>query len=131
MIIEYYPEDIGDQDAARIKKFVQKGLSKRRDLKLLVEKFLKKVEESSTLQPFLDSGQISTLELVHMNYGREKTRLYEMRIPPKRSGGVVRIYFIQCKDDDKRILLLDGEIKHKKASAIKDNMSNLTRTLNY
>jgi len=66
-----------------------------------------------------------------MNNGRETTRLYEMRIPPERSGGVVRIYFIQCKGDDQRILLLDGEIKHKKASAIMDNMSNLIRTLNY
>jgi len=131
VIIEYYPEDIGGQDVARIKKFVQKGLSKRRDLKILVEKFLQKVEESSSLQPFFDSQQVVALEFVTMNYGREKTRLYEMRIPPKRSGGVVRIYFIQCKDDDRRILLLDGEIKHKKSSAIKDNMSNVTRTLNY
>lgn len=131
MFIEYYPEDIGGQGTARIKKFVQKGLHKRRDLKLLVQKFLEKVEESSSLQPFLNSSLISALQFVPVNNGREKTRLYEMRIPPERSGGVVRIYFIQCKGDDQWILLLDGEIKHKKASAIMDNMSNLTRTLNY
>jgi len=45
---------------------------------------------------------------------RMKTKscpLWELRIPPKRTGGVVRLYFCFDPDNHGGIVILDGEVK--------------------
>ena len=130
MRVEYYSEDKNKEDT-RFKKFLKKDLQKRKDLKILVESFIVKVTDSKTLDPFLATEEISSLELIRTREGKEETRLHEMRIPKARKGGVVRIYFIQSKYNSSCILLLDGEVKHGKQSAIKDFMKNLTWSIDY
>lgn len=112
MIVEYYPIE-GDE--GRIEKFIRKDLEKRKDLKKLVEIFLDKLRISVSLQVYIDTEQISFLEIIPMNKGKEKTRLGELRIPKTKNGGVVRIYFIVNKFNSSRILLLDGETNTERA----------------
>lgn len=127
MIIEYYPLD----EEGRIGKFIQKDLNKRPDLKKKVETFLIRLENSISIQAFINTKQIKFLESVPMNYGKEKTKLGELRIPKTQTGGVVRIYFIVNANNPSQILLLDGEIKHKLKSDIKKSVKTLVNKINY
>lgn len=113
MIIEYYPRDYL---SSRVHRFLHKELKERPDLRLLTEEFVEKVKESDSLSVFVKIGWIKPLGLVPCDSGKSKTRLYEIRVPPERRGGVVRIFFIINKSDPQRILLLDAEIKHGTAS---------------
>nr|WP_321305695.1 hypothetical protein [uncultured Sphaerochaeta sp.] len=131
MTIEYYPLTAKDEGFSRIEKFVRKELRKRKDLAILVQEFLKRVKKSSTLQAFKDVEEIADLEFATTCNGRDKVRLQEMRIPIQRKGGVVRIYFIESRYSKNKLLLIDGEIKHKKSSNIKDNVKSLIFSLDY
>jgi len=128
MIVEYYPIE-GDE--GRIEKFIRKDLEKRKDLKKLVEIFLDKLRISVSLQVFIDTEQISFLEIIPMNKGKEKTRLGELRIPKTKNGGVVRIYFIVNKFNSSRILLLDGETKHRKGPKIIGSVKAMVNKISY
>lgn len=128
MIVEYYPLE---KKEGRIEKFIRKELEKRKDLKKLVETFLDKLQFTVSLQAFIDTEQISFLEIISTNEGKEKTRLGELRIPKTRTGGVVRIYFIVKKNDSSHILLLDGEIKHKKQPKILGSVKAMVYRISY
>ncbi len=66
-----------------------------------------------------------------MNYAKENTTLGELRIPKTQKGGVVRIYFIVNTSNPSLLLLLDGEIKHKKESDIKQRVKKLVNNIRY
>ena len=92
MTIEYYPQTVNEEESSRIGKFLRKELRSRKDLKILVEKFLDKVKKSCSLKGFKEAEEIRELEFITTCCGRDKVRLQEMRIPIQRKGGVVRIY---------------------------------------
>lgn len=128
MIVEYYPLE-GEE--GRIEKFIRKDLDKRKDLKKLVETFLDKLRISVSLQVFIDTEQISFLETVSMNKGKGETRLGELRIPKTKNGGVVRIYFIVNTFNSSKVLLLDGEIKHKTKPKIIGLVKSIVNKISY
>jgi|WetSurMetagenome_2_1015567.scaffolds.fasta_scaffold23538_4 phage-related protein len=78
---------------------------KRQDLFLDVYTFLKKMTEVTDLTPYYKSEQIRALG----------SDLHEMRIPKTRSGGVFRIYFCHSLSKEAYLILLEAELKHKKA----------------
>lgn len=106
MKFEWFPEELDSQATATVKKFLSKGLKKHSDLRAKVKAFMQKVEETEDLQKFFDAETIAPL---HGN----KKGLYEMRIPPERRGGVVRIYFCFSVDSRDTLVLLDAELKKK------------------
>lgn len=120
MEILSYPIDCVDGGTRNLlDEFIKGELKKNPILLKKVDAFLKRVQESKSLQPFFDSKLIDSLEQVKINNGKATTKLYEMRIPPERRGGVVRLYFIMQGD---KILIIDGEIKKRTKSKIIDSV---------
>lgn len=89
-------------------KEIKKLSRVQKDLYVRVTDFLKKLEVTEDVQSYFNLRYFYSL----------KDGLYEMRIPPERKGGVFRIYF--CYEDlsveSKTLILLDAELKHKKAA---------------
>jgi len=104
MRLQFYPEPPDSTEEGAIQSFIRKDLKKRPDLRLLVEDFFDKVRNAQSLDPFFRNQTIAPLKYINGD-------LYEMRIPQKRGGGVVRIYFIKHPGDDGLLVLLDGELK--------------------
>ena len=111
-----YPEfeGQGGTESGFLRKFLHKDLKNHNDLRLLVIDFLKKIREADSLKPFLDAETISYLSEGY----------FEMRIPPQRKGGVVRIYFIRIKNKKDTLFLIDAELKKKKPSNIKNRVKS-------
>jgi len=101
----WYPSYLENDDDASVKAFIRKDLAKYQDLRLRVDSFLKKLAVLQDLQPLFSSEQLAP---VHDG-------LYEMRIPQRRRGGVVRIYYCIGQDDKDTLVLLDAELKKETA----------------
>ena len=116
-----YPEIESHEntESGFLKKFLNKDLKKYPDLKLRVTTFLKEVKNVESLDSFINAETISYLS----------DGYYEMRIPPQRRGGVVRIYFIKLNKDNNTILLIDAELKKKKKSCIKNRVIERIKTI--
>lgn len=110
MRVLWYPDGAEVGESSPVWNTLKRDLKKRQDLMLKVETFLRRVRGLTDLEPLLKSEEIWALG----------DGLWEMRIPKTASGGVVRIYF--CKDQAKpaNLILLDAELKHKKAPARRD-----------
>lgn len=85
---------------------------------LLVTEFLKKLERTESLDPYLKTQEIKYLP--HLGY-------FEMRIPPQQRGGVVRIYFVRAWKDPNSLVLLDAELKKRTSSCIRDRTKKRKR----
>jgi len=101
----WYPVFLDPDATPKVKIFLRKDLKKYPDLLLRVQDFLKKVEQVTRLDQYYKTGEMEKLE----------GNLHEMRIPPKRRGGVVRIYFCVNPEDAQELILLDAELKHETA----------------
>jgi putative component of toxin-antitoxin plasmid stabilization module len=99
----WYPSYLENDEKASVKAFIRKDLAKYPDLRLRVKTFLDRLKDLQDLQPLFNSEQLAP---VHDG-------LFEMRIPPRRRGGVVRIYYCVGQDDSKTFVLLDAELKHE------------------
>ena len=99
----WYPHFLDPDATAKVQKFIQKDLKKYPALLLRVHDFLSAVEKVENLDSYYKSEEMAKLD----------GALHEMRIPPKRRGGVVRIYFCVNPEDSREIMLLDAELKHE------------------
>ena len=104
MKLTWYPVFLDPEAKPKVEKFIQKDLKKHNDLVLRVRAFLEAIKNVSTLEQYFETEEIAKVE----------GELLEMRIPPQRRGGVVRIYFCINPEDTQEIILLDAELKHKK-----------------
>jgi hypothetical protein len=107
MRFDWYPENLDPPAEAAVKRFITKDLKKQAELLMRVKEFLKKVQDADDLQPFFSAGTMGALS----------SGLFEMRIPPRRNGGVVRIYFCRNPKDKGCLVLLDAEFKNETAGA--------------
>ena len=105
MKLIWYPDFLESFEGASVQAFISKELAKYPDLRLRVETFLKKLQALQDPQPLFNSEQLAPLG----------AGLFEMRVPKRRRGGVVRIYYCVGKDDLKTWVLLDAELKHETA----------------
>ncbi len=112
IVIKYYPDYDENNNENRIKNDIEKNL-KKNDFQLwkkvihTMNKY-KRMSEDEFVQEIMinlnladDSKKIKLLTKKNM-------RIYEFRIPPVRTKGVLRIYF---KYYQKYIFILDSEIK--------------------
>jgi len=99
----WYPIFLDPEASPKVQTFLTKDLKKYPDLVLRVRTFLKAVEKVSTLLPYYKSEEMKKIE----------GDLHEMRIPQRRRGGVVRIYFCVNPHDSQELILLDAELKHE------------------
>jgi hypothetical protein len=83
MRFSWYPHFLNPDAHAKVQKFIQKDLKKHPDLVIRVRKFRISLEKVENRDSSYKSEEMAMLE----------GALHEMRIPPKRRGGVVRIYF--------------------------------------
>jgi hypothetical protein len=98
-----------DDVEGQFKKLFQYLRKKHPDLFALVRTTIEEVEKKSNIDMLIRQEKVALL-----NYA--KVPLYEFRIPPQRRGGVVRLYFGYKKNDKNTIVILAGELKHKKES---------------
>jgi len=103
MRYSWYPQFLDPEAPAKVQRFIEKDLKKYPDLQLRVRAFLVSVKKVDALEIYYTS-----VEIVKLGGG-----LLEMRIPPKRRGGVVRIYFCLNPEDSQELILLDAELKHE------------------
>lgn len=111
MTFTWYPQNIDPEEAPSVEVFIEKDLKKRHDLYSLVNKFLKRIKQTECLDEYYKTKQLYKLE----------GQLHEMKIPKKRPGGVVRIYFCYNPEDSLNLILLDAELKHKTKPERLDN----------
>lgn len=104
MRFSWYPQFLDPDAQAKVQKFIQKDLKKHPDLVIRVREFLISVEKVENLDSYYKSEEMAKLDGV----------LHEMRIPPVRHGGVVRIYFCVNPEDSRELMLLDAELKHER-----------------
>lgn len=122
MKYSWYPLFLDPTAKEKVQIFIQKDLKKYHDLQLRVRDFLALVKKTENLEPYYKSQEISKLD----------GALQEMRIPPRRRGGVVRIYFCLNPEDSQEIMLLDAELKHETAPGRTDiAKKRLKEYLNY
>lgn len=122
MKLIWYPAFLESDEGASVKAFIRKDLAKHQDLRLRVEAFLAQLKDLQDPQPLFNTEQLAPV----------RDGLFEMRIPKRRRGGVVRIYYCFDNDDRKTWVLLDAELKHETAPARTDTalqrMALYTRT---
>jgi len=94
-----------DKETGPVGKELSALAKKRQDLFLDVYTFLEKIAKITDLTPYYKSEQMKALG----------SDLHEMRIPKTRSGGVFRIYFCYSRSKEAYLILLEAELKHKKA----------------
>ena len=118
MKIGYYPGEVGDDPVdASVHKWIEKLKKKQPELYSLTMKVLRKMEKSASLQPFIDQEIIKPL----------RSPLFEIRIPKKRAGGVVRLYFCYVPGKEGCIQILEHEIKRGRQSADQNVINSAMR----
>lgn len=117
MNIVYYVdiEDINDKNAVGpIKHFFKNLKNQKPDLFSLTMKTMEKVEEYRNLDILERQNRVSKLKNCDQP-------IYEFRIPPRRRGGVVRLYFGYKQNNNDTIIILSAEFK-KKSEANKEKI---------
>jgi hypothetical protein len=112
MKITFYPDSSEIEDDAKfdtissgqVGRLFKELRKKRPDLNSLVKKLLKKVYEKESIQFLFDTGEMDHLS----------GDIYEFRIPPQKSGGVVRLYF--GYKEKNHIVVYKGELKKGRAA---------------
>lgn len=105
MKLIWYPSCLESDEDASVKAFIHKDLAKFPELRLRTQTFLDKLKIVQDLQTLFNSEQLAPLS----------DGLFEMRIPKRRRGGVVRIYYCVGGNDSNILVLLDAELKHETA----------------
>lgn len=106
MRIIYYPE--GSESTGPVRKLIKQLKKNRPDLFALTQSTLQRVERELDLESLISQEQVAPIH--------SKKPIYEFRIPPKKPGGVVRLYFCYKKDDPNTIVILSGELKKRTRS---------------
>lgn len=106
MKIVLFPEGLPEEDTPIYE--LLKSLERDHPKEAAKFKSIKnKLENSTDMTIFNQLRKIGHIE--HLEDG-----LWEFRIPPKKKGGVLRIYFCFSKNERQKIVLLDGELKKRK-----------------
>ena len=113
MEFEWYPQYMDPDAKAQVQSFIHKKLAKHKELYVQVLEFLRKLKETEELETFYTSGWLKQLS----------GGLHEMRIPPRRPGGVVRIYFSFNPLKEHSLLILDAELKKDREAEKTDTAS--------
>lgn len=107
MNVIFYPNlQEMDNVTGKIDKLFKFLRSKRPDLWRMVLTIIEKVNKYSNLDILERQEIVGKL--------RNKPHIYEFRIPPTKSGGVIRLYFGYKKNDKNTIVILTGEFKKKR-----------------
>jgi len=85
-------------------------LEKHADLWALARKTIEEAEKPKGLEILKANQRVGPLKGV-------KEPIWEFRIPPRKRGGVVRIYFCHKKEDHNCIICLDAELKKRAESS--------------
>ena len=96
-----------DEIEGQFKKLFNDLKKKHPKLFALVRTTIEKVKKSQNLSDLERQRWVSRLSEASLP-------IYEFRIPPTKKGGVVRLYFGYKKSDKNTIVILTGELKHKK-----------------
>ena len=103
MRVKIYPDDGEKRD---ILHHLYKELRRQPDLFSLVKKTMERVEKMKDLDMLSKEKWAGRLK-------GTKYSIFEFRIPPRRRGGVVRIYFSYFPMKKDTIILLSAELKKK------------------
>lgn len=115
MKVVYFP-DRKDSKGPVI-RFLEKLKKERPELWTLVDQTLKKVERSSSLDDLIRQRWVGHLKKI-------KAPIFEFRIPPRKQGGVIRLYFAYKENDSSTIVILSAERKQGKNEANKDDIKS-------
>gem|GEM_PF-3230592 len=117
MRIGFFPDSPGQNPSnTPISKKIDKLKKQNFRLFKLVKDTLKKLEEAEKLQPFQDRGYAKPLG----------DSIWEFRIPPNSTNGVVRLYFCFNPNRNNYIVVLEMEYKKGKNKA-DQNLLNSAR----
>jgi len=117
MKIVLFPERLPDEDTPIYE--LLKSLERDHPREAALFKSIKnKLENSTDMTKFDQLRKLGYIE-------RLKDELWEFRIPPKKKGGVLRIYFCFSKIERQKIVLLDGELKKRKRANTTTAMKRL------
>ena len=106
MKIIYYRDSTNYENAtSSIKKFFSKLQKKRPDLWTMTMNTLKKIETESNYIKILEGNE----GVSRLRYTKEP--IFELRIPPTKGGGVVRLYFGYKKNNNNIIYIFSAELK--------------------
>lgn len=109
MKIVEYPEELDPQSKGIWQKFCERNYLKYGKFLSQFERICARlVEDDSLFEYYAKSGHIK-------NLGDE---LWEFRIPPTGRGGVLRVYFCFAKSSQKKIVILDAEVKKKSKGSL-------------
>lgn len=112
MTIHYYPDiSGGSPTAGSVLKFIDHLAKDEPKLYAMVRSTIDKLSiPGATMDSILPTW--------HGNLSHLSAPIRELRIPPTRSGGVVRLYYCIDKRSPNAIVILDGEVKkNNRASA--------------
>ena len=110
MLIEKYPDTRIDTEK-ELKELLSKlDIEGYPDVYALCESTLKDVMKSGNLDALFAPGIVRKLK------NNKTYKIFEFRIPPKRRGGVLRIYFCYKSEDNSKIIILGSEFKKEVSS---------------
>lgn len=117
MKIVLYPEGLPDKSTPIYE--LLKSLERDHPREVALFKSVKKeLESSSDMTKFDLLKKLGYIE--HL-----KGELWEFKIPPKKKGGVLRIYFCFSKIERQKIVLLGGELKKRKKANTTTSLNRL------
>ena len=107
MKIIHYPEHAFEKESGSVGRFLKNLRKDRPDLWSMVNRTLNSVADgTNNLERLKSQGWVG-------NISYSKYSLFEFRIPPRKKGGVVRLYFAHKKGTPKTIVILSAELKKK------------------
>lgn len=98
-----------------INRFLKKLEKRRPDLFALIRETLEKVKNSPNLNDLKKQGWVERLPYL-------KAPIFEFRIPPKKPGGVTRLYFGYENNNPESIHILSAEEKKGTKKANKEKI---------
>jgi putative component of toxin-antitoxin plasmid stabilization module len=107
--IVYYPEPLQNEGKKHVKSFLNELKNKHPDLHKKVDFEFKKIIKGKY---FIFKEMINNGVITNLGKG-----LYELRVPKRAKGGVVRIYFMFNPMERETLILLDAELKKQKAAS--------------
>ncbi len=125
MKILYYPEPRKNKSKIPVKGFLKELKNKNPNLHKKVDFELMKIQRGNY---FIFKEMINNNVIVNLVKG-----LFELRVPKRAKGGVVRIYFMFSPWEKETLILLDAEFKKQKAASTKtalkrmNNIKKMTR----
>ncbi|ACR80643.1 hypothetical protein [Kosmotoga olearia] len=109
--IYYYPEPLLDRRRKPVKFFLNDLKKKRPALHKKVDLQIKKLMRANI---FIFNEMIKNKNIYPLGDG-----LYELRVPKRAKGGVVRLYFMFSPWEEEALILLDAELKKQDSASTK------------